>query len=147
MELESYKNLQKQMQATIDGLTVTEEANNRTIQELREKQKQLLLSVDNQTKIEKTNDRTIQELLDKQKQLLDSIDNQTKTEESNKRTMQQLLNKQTQQTLEAMNQMLCLILQRKDVSTHKLEAATNCKWDDIQPAIKLANFRPNNVSF
>jgi hypothetical protein len=56
------------MQATIDGLTVTEEANNRTITELRNKHKKLLDSIHNQTKTEGINYRMLQELLDKQKQ-------------------------------------------------------------------------------
>jgi hypothetical protein len=66
--LDSNIELQKQMQATIDGLTLTEEANNRTIKELRNKHKELLDSIHNQTKTEEINYRMMQELLDKQKQ-------------------------------------------------------------------------------
>jgi len=41
---------QKQMQTTIDGLTRREEANNRTVQQLREKQEQLQTTIDVLTK-------------------------------------------------------------------------------------------------
>ena len=85
-----------QMQATIDGLTNTQGANNRTIQELHEKQKKLQDAIDGQTKTEEANNRTIQELREKQKQLQANIDGQTKTGEANKRTLQELREKQKQ---------------------------------------------------
>ena len=72
---------QKQMQTTIDGLTKTEETNNRTVQELREKQKQLQATIDDQTKTQKANKRTVQELREKQKQLQATIDELIKTME------------------------------------------------------------------
>jgi uncharacterized protein involved in exopolysaccharide biosynthesis len=98
--LDSNKELQKQMQATIDSLTLTEEANDRTIQELRNKQKQLIETIYKQTKTEDTTNPTIQELLDKQ----------------------------TKQIVEALKQTVpCLVVQQKDVSTRKVEAITTSK--------------------
>jgi phage shock protein A len=46
--LDSNKDPQKQLQATIDGLTVTEEAYNQTIHEPLEKQKEVQATIDGQ---------------------------------------------------------------------------------------------------
>jgi ABC-type transporter Mla subunit MlaD len=72
--LDSNNELQKQMQATIDGLTLTGEVNSRTIDDLRI--------------TDKSKDRTIQELRDKQEHLLDTIDNLTKTVEAKMQAVQ-----------------------------------------------------------
>jgi predicted nucleic acid-binding Zn-ribbon protein len=66
--LDSNIEVQKQMQATIDGLTLAVEANNRTISDLRN--------------AEKSNQRTIQELREEQKQCQATVSGKTKTKEA-----------------------------------------------------------------
>jgi predicted RNase H-like nuclease (RuvC/YqgF family) len=136
--LDTNKELQKQMQATIDGLTLTvetikrtiseltntEKANELTIQTLRQK---LQATIDGQRNTEEANNQTIQQLLEKNKQCQATIDGKTKTEEA----------------MEPAVQLPCG--QQKDVSTRKVEAIANSKWAEILPAINIANFRPNNV--
>jgi peptidoglycan hydrolase CwlO-like protein len=78
--LDSNKDVQKQMQATIDGLTLAVEANSRTISELRT--------------TEKSNEMTLQELRENQKQLQANIAGQTKTIETMKHTVQLLCGEQ-----------------------------------------------------
>jgi uncharacterized hydantoinase/oxoprolinase family protein len=68
--LDTNKELQKQMQATIDGLTLAVETNNRTISDL--------------TNTEKSNELTIQELCEKQKQCQTTDNGKRKTEEAMK---------------------------------------------------------------
>jgi conjugal transfer/entry exclusion protein len=74
--LDINRELQNQMQATIDGLTVTKEANNRTINDLRN--------------TEVSNKRMLQELREEQKQLQATNDGLIKTAETMKRTAQLL---------------------------------------------------------
>ena len=69
---------QKQLQTTIDVQTQREEANNRTVQELREKQEQMQTTISEQNKREETNNRTVQQLRETQKQLQTTIDVLTK---------------------------------------------------------------------
>jgi len=109
--------IQKQLQTKIDGLTKTEEENNRTIQELLEKQKQLQATIDGLTKTGEENNRTIQELLEKQKQLQATIDDLTKTEEALNQTVKVLCG------------------ETKVVSICKLETVANRKWTENLPAI------------
>jgi FtsZ-binding cell division protein ZapB len=107
---------------TIDVLTKTEEENNRTVQELREKQKQLQTTNDDLTKTVEANNRTIQELREKQKQLQTTIDCLTKT-------------------MEALNQTVQLrCLQPKDVSACKVETVSTSEGTEIPPAPNIANF-------
>jgi chromosome segregation ATPase len=68
-DLDNNKQLQKQMQQTIDGLTVTVQANNQTIQELLERQKQCQATVDGKRNTEGANNKTIQVLREKLDQL------------------------------------------------------------------------------
>ena len=125
--VQELRECQKELQATIDGLTKTEKANNRKVQELRESQKQLQATIGDQTKIVKANNRTVQELRENQKQLQANIDGLTKT-------------------VEALNQTVLLLRKHpKDVSTCKVETVSTSKWTEIPPAINIANFRPNNI--
>jgi chromosome segregation ATPase len=143
-----------QTQEYFFGLHIAEGSNRQTVDELIEKQKQLQATIDNQTKTEETCKRTIQELVDEKIRLLDIIDNHTKANESNNLTIQELLEKQKQlqtnisgqiKTVETMKQWICE--QEKDVSTRKVEAITTSKWAEIPPAVNIANVRPNNVCF
>jgi predicted nucleic acid-binding Zn-ribbon protein len=72
--LDSNKEVQKQMQATIDGLTLAVEANNRTNSDLMNTQK--------------SNQLTIQELRERQKQCQATVNGKTTTEEAMKPAVQ-----------------------------------------------------------
>jgi hypothetical protein len=158
--LDGYKELQDQMQASIHDLTLTEEANNRTIdglrnieklniliiQELREELIQIKGKISAPTISEDENKAFIKQLRDKQKQFLDIIDKQTNTEETNNWIIKALLDKQTKnQMVEAIKHMVPCLTQHRDVSTRKVEAITTSKLAEIPPAINVANFWPNNL--
>jgi chromosome segregation ATPase len=125
--LDSNKQLQKQMQATIDGLTLTVQANNQTIQELLERQEQYQATVDGKTNTEGANNQTVEQLHEKLEQCQATVDGQRKTMEAIKPAVPTPCG------------------QQKDVSTCKVEAITTSKWAEIPPAINIAIFRPNNV--
>jgi len=117
--------MQKQLQATIDIQTKTEETNNRTVKELREKQNQLQATIDIQTKTEETNNMTVKELREKQNQHQATIDGLKKT-------------------VETLNQTVKLLCgQQKYVSTCKVETVSTSMRTAVTPAINTANFRPN----
>jgi uncharacterized protein YjdB len=111
--LDSNQEVQKQMQATIDGLTLAVEANNRTISDLKN--------------TENSNVLTIQELREKQQQCQATVNGKTKTEG----------------TMNTAVQLPCR--HQNDVSTRKAQAIATSKRAEIQPAINIANFWPNNV--